>query len=244
MTKESLAAGRGWQWFGEAWKVFSRNPSVWILYAVIYALVALLLHWAPGVGQLAATVLDPILAAGLYLAADRSARGKSIQISTLFSGFRHEKVGTLVVAVVFCLLFAFGLFLVTCVFGFVLFLSDYKEVMGLFEHPEAFLQPEHIGVLLRGAATLVFGMLVFLPLGLASWFAPLYILFDGEDAIPALKKSFGVFIRHPGPMMIYGLALLVWGLVALIPLGLGLLVYVPVSHIAKYLAYRELAGEK
>ncbi|MBY0444201.1 MAG: hypothetical protein K2Q15_03210, partial [Burkholderiales bacterium] len=50
-----LVAGRGWHWYVQGFKLFRRQPSMWIVLALQFFVLALLAGVLPAVGALAYT---------------------------------------------------------------------------------------------------------------------------------------------------------------------------------------------
>lgn len=228
-------------WFQQAWDLFKKDAGVWILLGVIYTVLAGLISSIPGFGTLAAFLLEPLLGAGFLLAVDQAHHDKPVLLSDLWRGFKHERAGTLVANAFLVLLAYGGVILAAVLFGFVAFAADYERCLALFKDPSLFQLSEHWGLFLRAAVTLLFAAMLAACVGMASFFAPQSILFKGEEAWPALKHSFLLFNRHLGALFIYAIATLLWGMLSVLPLGLGLLIFIPVALISKYYAFREMA---
>ncbi|MGI9229002.1 MAG: BPSS1780 family membrane protein, partial [Gammaproteobacteria bacterium] len=56
----------------------------------------------------------------------------------------------------------------------------------------------------------------------------------------AITQSFLGCLRNILPFLLYGLAMFAFFLLAVTPLGLGLLVYIPVALAAMYASYRDV----
>jgi uncharacterized membrane protein len=78
------------------------------------------------------------------------------------------------------------------------------------------------------------------PLYMATWFAPALIVSHDLAPAAALKASFYACLKNWLPFLVYGVVLLVLGLAAAIPLGLGYLVLVPVLVASVYTSYRDI----
>jgi uncharacterized membrane protein len=86
---------------------------------------------------------------------------------------------------------------------------------------------------------LLTGAALFTPLLMATWFAPALALFDAFPAGRALYWSFWACLVNWRPMLLYGLMLSLLAMLALIiPLGLGLLLFLPLAMTSTYAAYR------
>jgi len=88
------------------------------------------------------------------------------------------------------------------------------------------------------AALLVAGLSV--PLYMATWFAPVLIVLEDLSAGAALKASFFACLRNWLPFLVYSIVLLVLGVIAAIPAGLGYLILVPVLSASEITAYRDI----
>ena len=77
----------------------------------------------------------------------------------------------------------------------------------------------------------------------ALWFAPALVVLRGAAPVAAIKESFSACLKNFVPFLIYGIVLLVLGIVAAIPLGLGWLVLGPVVIASVYVAYRDIFGD-
>ena len=91
-------------------------------------------------------------------------------------------------------------------------------------------------------AFLVFLALI-VPLVMAIWFAPALVVLNDMSAIDAMKLSFKACLANIVPFLIYGLVLVGLSILALLTLGLGYLVLLPVIYITYYTSYREVLTE-
>jgi uncharacterized membrane protein len=98
-----------------------------------------------------------------------------------------------------------------------------------------------------GAASLgpiLLGSLVMLalmvPLMAAYWFAPALVMMHDMKPLAAMKASFFACFKNFIPFLVYGLVMTVAAIVAIIPFGLGFLVWVPVAIASTYVAYRQI----
>jgi uncharacterized membrane protein len=82
-----------------------------------------------------------------------------------------------------------------------------------------------------------------MPLMAAYWFAPALAMLHDVPAVPAMKESFLACFRNFVPMLVYGLVMAALAIAAVIPLGLGFLVWVPVLLATTYTSYRSVFTE-
>jgi uncharacterized membrane protein len=225
----TVAAGRGWDWIAEGFALFRKQPGIWILMAVALAVLFILISLVPLVGSFASALLFPIFGGGLMLGCRDLERGGPFEFEHLFAGFRR-KTGDLV------LVGAFNLFAWVLIFFAVASVIGGGVFMGVMRGG------------IEGAGISIAAMLIALllvtglsmPLYMATWFAPVLIVLQDMSAAAALKASFFACLRNWLPFLVYSLVLLVLGIVAAIPAGLGYLILVPVLTASVYTAYRDI----
>ena len=97
-------------------------------------------------------------------------------------------------------------------------------------------------------ATIVLAMLLFfaliLPLVMSIWFAPALVALNDVPAVQAMKLSFIGCLKNFLPFLLYGIVLFLLGILAIIPIGLGLLLLVPTMICAQYVSYKEIFLEE
>jgi uncharacterized membrane protein len=225
----AVAAGRGWDWIAEGFALFRRQPGLWILTAVLLGVVFVAFSMIPLLGSLANALLFPIFGAGLILGCKALDQGGMLELSHLFAGFKH-RTGDLVLVGVFNLVgwVVIALALVAVVGGGVF--------MALLRGGTPGASISILSMLI--AMLLVAGLSV--PLYMATWFAPALIVLHELAPAAALKASFYACLKNWLPFLVYGVVLLVLGLAAAIPLGLGYLVLVPVLAASVYTSYRDI----
>jgi uncharacterized membrane protein len=226
---QSRPAGNGWTWITEGWELFKRQPGLWIGMTLLTFVIFFALGLLPLVGGIASTLLWPVFLAGIAIGCRTLDSGAEMELGHLFAGFR-DNVGMLLglgalalVATLVVILFVFALMGVG-IFG----------MMGAGD-PEALMQ--------MGLTVLLAGLIaaaLLLPVMMAFWFAPLLVVFHGSGVWEAIAMSFRACLRNIIPFLIYGVALLVLGILALIPIGLGLLIVWPVAVASVYTSYRDI----
>jgi len=225
----TVDAGRGWDWIVEGYALFSKQPGMWILAAVVLGVVFVVLGMIPVFGSLASALVLPIFGGGLMLGCKDLHRGAALEIEHLFAGFR-QKTGDLVMVGAFNLIgWVIIVFAVVAVSGGGVFMGAMRggiEGAGM-----------SIASLLI-AALLVAGLSV--PLSMATWFAPALIVLHDVAPAAALKASFYACLRNWIPFLVYSVVLLALCFVAAIPAGLGFLVLIPVLAASVYSAYRDI----
>jgi uncharacterized membrane protein len=226
-------ASAGWTWIVQGWALFIKAPVMWIVSIVILFIVAVALGMIPFIGQIAFQVLGPVFAAGFMVACRCLDTGNEFELEHLFAGFRSH-FGSLVIVGLVALL------------GWVLIFLVFAAFVGFSLLP-AILTGDAETMMTAGAAAVVpmlLGGLVALalsvPLVAAYWFAPALVALQGMPPLAAMKASFHGCFRNFVPFLVYGLIMMFFAILAAIPLGLGLLVWIPVMIASTYAAYRDI----
>ena len=233
-----VPAGNGWQWIADAWKLFLKQPGLWVLLFVILVLILAALGWLGFLGNLAAALVVPILGAGFVLAARTADQGGAAEVGQLFAGFR-DKAGPLAMLGVINLV---ALLVISLVVGLIMGVG-----MGMGAMMGGMAGGGHgamMGGLAGMSATALLGLLValalYVPVAAALWFAPALVMFRGTPPVEAAKQSLAACLKNIVPLLVYGVAGLALGIVASIPLGLGWLALGPVLGISVYTGYRDI----
>jgi hypothetical protein len=226
----TVAAGRGWDWIAQAWGLFKNAPGVWIGILVVLLLINVALAFIPLAGSLATFILTPVFGGGVLLGCRAIEQGGELELGHLFAGFR-ERFGPLVLVGVLNLV---ATVVIVLVVGLITGVSLFSMSGGMLPHS---MSP-------AAALTLLLAVLIVLalqlPVIMAVWFAPALVVFHGKDAVAALKESFIGCLKNVVPFLIYGLVMLVFGILAFVPLGLGWLVLGPVLMASIYTSYKDI----
>jgi uncharacterized membrane protein len=79
-----------------------------------------------------------------------------------------------------------------------------------------------------------------MPLAMAVWFAPALVILDDQPGLQALWASLLACLRNALPLLLYSIVSSVLLLFAVIPLGLGLILWIPVMLLTIYTSYRDV----
>ncbi|QJR12858.1 hypothetical protein DSM104443_03952 [Usitatibacter rugosus] len=229
-----VPAGRGTAWVGESWVLYKRAPLVWIVMFVIFMVMTVVLAIIP-LGSIVSSMLYPVFAAGFMLGCRELENGGKLEVAHLFAGFKAN-VGNLILV---GLIYLAGAMVVAVIAGIGLAISMPFYLGGNFD-----VNADMLTMALAMAPLLILFVLVVmalsLPLVMALWFAPPLVVFHNLAPLEAMKASFTGCARNIWPFLIYGLVFLLLLIVAMIPLGLGLLVVSPMIWASIYTAYRDI----
>lgn len=228
-NSRAVAAGNAFDWLKQGWGLFVVNPGVWIAITVVLLVLLLGLNVVPLVGTLAANLLTPLLGAGLLRACEKAAGGQAPELGDLFVGFKQNTSNLVMVGVLY-MAAMLGVALI------VLTLGGGSVAGGLMMG-----RPAGIGLAFGGVMlAMLLSLALSVPLMMALWFAPALVFFNNMAPLPALKASFNACLKNTLAFLVYGLIVLVLVFFAALPVGLGLLVLVPVLAGSIYASYRDV----
>ena len=231
-----LSAGAGMEWIGEGWKLFARAPLMWVVSILVMFVLAIVANFVPIIGSLAFQLLQPVFAAGFVVACRSLETGGEFEIEHIFAGFKRNFANLLVVGAILLA-------------GFVALLLVFAVFAG-FGLVTAMIAGNHDNILpalMASGMSIAIGTLVMLflmvPLLMAYWFAPALVMMHDMAPIAAMKASFSGCLRNIVPFLLYGIVMFLLCIVASIPFGLGMLVWVPLMVSSTYVAYRRIFTE-
>ncbi len=222
-------AGACFDWLRQGWAMFMVNPGVWIGCSVLLLIILMAISIVPFFGQIAAHLLVPLFGAGMVEVCRHISEDKPAEIADLFAGFRHN-AGPLIMV---------GLIFVGGVFGLALIAF-------------VLLNSGMVGSVITGrvgstsfnfASMMLAGLLVAVlsvPVIMATWFAPALVFFHDMKPAAAMRASFDAGAKNWLVMAVFGTFLVVALFFAMLPLGLGLLLLLPVFSGAVYASYRDI----
>ena len=232
--RDSIAAG--WTWIARGFGLFTRAWLMWIISLVIVLVAGIAVGIIPILGTIAFYLAQSLFMGGWMYACLSLERGGEFELDQLFAGFSKRFVPLIVVGA----LYAAGwlvIALVMLAFGGMAFLS--AMFAGDTEAAAAAITAAWGSFAIGGLIAL--GLSV--PLMAAYWFAPALVMIHGMGPVAAMKESFFACFRNFVPFVLYGIVMFVLAIVAVIPIFLGLLVWVPVMIASIYAGYRTIFTE-
>lgn len=221
--------GACFDWLAQGWATFLAHPGIWLGCSVLVLVMLMAISIVPLFGQVAAHLLVPLFGAGMLQICKTIANDGEPQIAELFAGFR-QRAGQLVMVGVFLAIGMFGI-------AFLAFLLISGGVLGgAISGRVGGFGIAFGGVMLAGLLVLVLSV----PVVMATWFAPALVYFHGMQPLAAMKASFAAGAKNWLVMIIFGIFLVVAGFFAMLPVGLGLLLLLPVFSAAVYASYRDI----
>jgi hypothetical protein len=226
-------AGRGAAWLFEGFSMFQKDWLTWIGITVIFFVLSIVVNLIPLGGILFNLVIFAFIG-GLMLGCREIDRGGDFRVSHLFAGFSDNLGQYLLLGV----LYSAGMLVIVILMLIMMFV-----MLGGFGFL-ADIQSGQLDNLLQYSATILIAALValllFVPLIMAFWFAPVLVALGNLDAIEAVKKSFSGCLSNVVPYLLYGVIALLLSLLASIPIFLGWLILCPMLVASIYISYRDI----
>jgi hypothetical protein len=231
MEAKAVDVGRSLSWFSCGWRVFMKNPGIWVVLGIVFLVIFVVLSFIPVLGAFAATLLAPVLGAGLLQAARESDEGREPDVGTLFQGFKDKTKLTPLLSLGGV---ALGGMLVSMAIIFAVVGGRMLAAMQAGgKLPAAGMDTSFLLALL---IILAVQLLVAMALAYA---VPL-VMFRGAAVGAALRSSVNACLRNILPLFVFGVAYFVVAIVATIPFGLGWPVLLPWSVGMIYCSYKDL----
>ncbi len=227
-----VGAGHAGQWIASGWRLFRRQPGIWVLLTLVFGLIAIVLSVIPVFGQLALVLLGPVFVGGMMLACRKVERGEELDLADLFAGFRRNTGSLITVALI-------GLAFIIAIVIPITLLTGAGAMFASMAGADS--------AAMVGAGALLGFLLILaltLPVNMALWFAPALVILEDQAPTRAVARSFRACIRNLVPFVLYGLILFVLAFIASLPLGLGWLVLGPVVVGSVYAAYQDIFGQR
>lgn len=231
----AVDAGRGVNWWTDAWALFTKSAVLWIALGLILFIILIALGFIPLLGMVASSLIIPVFAGSWMLAARKVEGGGTLEVGDLFTCFRGDKLTPLIV--LGALLLA-AVVVIALVAGFLGLGAAFGMAAGNAHGS--------VGGMMAAMGAGMLAMVVCLAAGLlmtmALWFAPPLVVFNGTPPMDALRVSFAASLKNVVPFLLYGLIYIVVAIVASIPFGLGWIVLLPVLLLTVYVSYRDVFG--
>ncbi len=230
----AMPIDRGAGWLLEGFGYFRNSALAWIGVMVLLFVITLVMALIPLIGGLAINLLMPVFMAGLILGCHAQSQGGEFTVNHLFAGFSNNTAQLVVLGLIYMLgvivITVVALILIFFMLGGLAFLENLQA-----GNPDLILQNFKAVVLV-----LLVALTLYLPLLMAYWFAPALVVLNNVSPVDALIMSFKGCLTNVLPFTLYGIVGLVLSVIAIIPLGLGLLILGPMIVASIYIAYRDI----
>ncbi|MGH8615031.1 MAG: BPSS1780 family membrane protein [Gammaproteobacteria bacterium] len=229
METKKIDSSKVLSWYAEGWRLFTKDPGLWVLLTFAFLAINIALTLVPLVGQVALALLTPALYGGLLHGARESFQGGKLHLNHLFSAFMDpDRRGPMLMLGVLAL-------------GAQAIMLGIAMVLGLSQF--LVIAPGEVPVFNPSGGAML-GLLVIVTFAALMSMALLYavplVFFARLDPVAAIKSSFGACWRNIGPLTVAGLIYLGLAAVASLVFFLGFLILIPVTLGAVFASYRAI----
>lgn len=252
MQAAVVTAGQGARWVANGWRLFAAAPFSWLGLVLFYWLLVTLVSLLPYVGVAAAAILVPGFSAGFMAAARAASLGERLRVGHLFAGFQSNARAMLWLGCIYLALLAI-----------ILGCSALADGGALAGWMLGGARPSAETLASAGFFTaLLIAAVLYVPIMMLYWFAPVLAAWHSAGAAQALFYSFVACLMNWAAFLGYGAAVaLIAFVVPFLGLSLGmlltqgapaaaasflfplLLVLLPVLFASFYASYRDVFGD-
>jgi hypothetical protein len=211
-------------WLKSGFSLFSKTWLTWIIGGVAFFVASFILNLIPLIGQLLTMALGPLAGVGVILAIDNFQNGQSSSISQIIEAVKGKFSPVLVV-----ILINIGLSIISAL------VIGGGVTVGAIGGQQSMVA----GLAMAGLSIIV-GLTVGFMIFLANVFSLPLIALTNISGVDAVKASISANISNIVPMLVYGVISLVLFFLGMIPLGLGLIIVIPMSIGSIYFATKDI----
>jgi hypothetical protein len=236
--KVSMGAGAGW--IKEAWQAFKPNWSTWVLLMVLFVVAAIVFTW----------LLMALGGASMFVLLGEGASSEAINGAAL-GGLAFAFIAIIILTLITPVIYAGMIKMakdsddgkdIKLSDVFHGFSSKFKPLLALgaislavsvvIEIITALLGQEGLGVAVNFILSIVSGLYFY--------YATHLIAVSDVPVIESLKRSFSGALKNIPALFVYIVLSVVLVILGAIPVGLGMLVVLPVLTIAHYISYKQI----
>ncbi|MGS0891744.1 BPSS1780 family membrane protein [Burkholderia stagnalis] len=213
-----VPAKTGYVWFRQGIWLFRRNPLAFITLFFTYLLAITLVSLIPVIGAALPLLFIPGIAVGFMAACRDTVAGKSVMPTILVDGFRSYGTVATQRLLVLGAIYVASMMLVFAASS----MMDGGTLFQLMLGASGDTNPAPEALATQGTAgALLLATLLYMPVSMLFWFAPVLTAWHDIPPVKALFFSVVSCWRNRGAFVVYGL---LWFCVAIgTPLGLSLL---------------------
>ncbi len=205
----STSFGQGWRWFADAFGLFKLNAGMWIGMFIVYMIIMIVGSMIPFANMLIGFIA-PVFTAGFMMACYKADTQGSAEFADLFAGFKQQ-FGALIRLGLLYILFSV---IILVILGVIIYIMAGSDILAAFgSMVSSTSTPEDIQTVLPVLliVTLI-GMLFWMPLIMAIWFAPALIILNEQGPWDAMVLSLKGSLKNVLPFLLYGIVFMVFGI--------------------------------
>lgn len=191
-----VPAKEGYVWFRQGIWLFRKNPLAFLMLLFIYLIAAQLAIFVPLFGVIALLVVTPGLYVGVMTACRDVIQNKRVLPTVLLSGFRTNGKQATRNLLILGAIYAGMVFTLSLIAGALVDISTLAPILLKQEEPSAESVRQLYYALLLGA-------LLYTPIAMMFWFAPLLSAWHSVPPVKALFFSWTACWRNRGAFFTY-----------------------------------------
>jgi len=231
MEIKKLNTACGWLWIKQGNYLFKKSPVLLATLSLIAIAATIGVSSIPAVGEPLSAFLFPVIFSGLLWGCHALEHDEELELSHLFLGFRRN-TQKLVMLGTFNLL---GNYLILGVMK----IAGGGALVDLMTSDTPDVDATVVVQAISGAGfAIVISLVLSVVFLMATQFAPMLVTFDNQSPVAALKASLLGTWRNLKPLSVYGIMMMLFMIVASLPLMLGWFILLPVMITSLYAAYR------
>jgi len=228
----TVSAGSSLAWISGAWNLFKQKAGLWVGFALAYGATILVSAFIPFIGNLVMMFLPILLVAGVVYSCDLLEREDSFAFSDFFIGLKRQTGPLLIVCMI-----AFGFMIVLMIVAFLFFGTAMVGMIAGAKSSSTAGTSVGVAAMVIGGIVVLAGSFVY---GMGIWFAPALVIMHNVEPVRAIKMSFSACLKNILPGIVFFLVMTVLWVLAVIPVGLGMLIVGPMFFISYYTSYRDI----
>ncbi|WP_445494122.1 BPSS1780 family membrane protein [Photorhabdus sp. SF281] len=229
----SVSSGNGITWISQAWSLVKDKLGMWVLLNIIYLVIIMGLQIIPLLG-LFAGALGPIFIGGIIAVCEKQRTTGQFELGLLFNGFQKNFTSLLCVGALSVGIIILGIIAALIVGG-----STMIHI--LLSSQQGDISAEMLQHSLSTLFLSTFVIFIFFIVALAlTWFAPALIIIHNLKFGAAVSMSLEAVKKNLLPGFLFFVTIGIIYMISAIPLGLGLLISMPLFLVSYYSSYRNI----
>ena len=236
-SPKSNSAGAAWAWVKSGFSFFKASPLFWILNIIIMFVLMIALSLIPILGTIATSILNPVFMGGLMIGTYAIHQGQKMTVGHLFAGFKSHAGSLIAVGALYLL----GIIILLLITGIIAYLTGSFDGFSTLMAAQTGQAPDPAQILAAYGSLKIAGffyILMLIPLAFTMIFAPALVVFHDMKPLAAMKLSFMGCVKNILPLLVWFILFIIFFILGAIPLGLGLLVVIPMLIASTFAAYK------
>lgn len=223
----------GWMWIKQGLWLFKRNPFLWMFLTSLLVVGMAGMAMLPFLGGLVFSILFPAFFAGLMLGCHALAEDKPLELTHLLAGFQSHGTPLISLGII-------GTVLKLLIVGLLL-MGGGHDLLQIVSSGQQPADPQKVLQAFRQAGVMLpITFMLSMVLQTALPFAAMLIVFRQVAPLAALLATLRAVLLNLLPLLVYGLMVLPFAILASLPFMLGWLVLLPIVITTQYAIYRDM----